>query len=102
MPTILSITGANIDLSILTFPQKLLDGECELLWKLGCCYRCCQEGCYYNNPNCPIAKFGSCCLTPNLTPWTPNMSLYAATIQDKDAATAVKSNTETENTKSQP
>jgi hypothetical protein len=39
-PTTSSTTGANIDFSIPTFPQKLLDGERELLRKLGRCYRC--------------------------------------------------------------
>jgi len=31
MPTTNTITGANINLSILTFLRKLLDGERELL-----------------------------------------------------------------------
>jgi len=47
-----------------------------------------------------MARFSSCRLTPNLVPQTPNMSLRATTVQDEDAATAVKLNIETENTKS--
>jgi len=101
-PTPTTNTGANINLSIPTFPRKLLDGERELLQKLGRCYRCRQEGCHRENPNCPMARFGNRRLTPNFTPRTPNTSLRTATVQDEDAATAVESDTEAENAKSQP
>ena len=101
-PTTSSTTGANIDLSIPTFPKKLLDGERELLQKLGRCYRCRQEGCHRENPNCPMARFGNRRLIPNPMPRTPNTLLRAATVQDEDAATVVESDTEAENAKSQP
>lgn len=101
-PTTLNTTGANLDLSIPTFPQKLLDGERELLRKLGRCYRCRQEGCHRDNPNCPMARFSSRRPIPNPVPRIPNTSLRATTVQDEDAATAVGSDTEAENAKSQP
>lgn len=101
-PTTPNTAGANVDLSIPTFPKKLLDGERELLRKLGRCYRCRQEGCHRDNPNCPMARFGSRRPTPNLMPQTPNTSLRTATVQDEDAVTAVESDTEAENAKSQP
>ena len=49
-----------------------------------------------------MTKFGSHCLTPSLITQTPNTLLCTATVQDKDTATAVESNMEVENTKSQP
>jgi len=49
-----------------------------------------------------MARFSSRRLIPNLVPQTPNTSLCATTVQDKDAATAVELDTEMENAKSQP
>ena len=49
-----------------------------------------------------MARFSSYCLIPNLIPQIPNISLYTATIQDKDAVTAVELNIKVKNTKSQP
>ena len=46
-----------------------------------------------------MAKFSNYCLIPNLMPQTPNISLYAATIQDKDAAIVIESNIKAKNTK---
>ena len=47
-----------------------------------------------------MAKFSNYCLIPNPMPQTPNILLYAATIQDKDTATVIKLNIKVENTKS--
>ena len=47
-----------------------------------------------------MAKFSNCCLIPNLMPWTLNILLHTATIQDKDAVIVVKLDIEVENTKS--
>ena len=47
-----------------------------------------------------MARFSSYYLIPNLIPQTPNISLRTATIQDKDAVTAVKLDMEAENAKS--
>ena len=46
-----------------------------------------------------MARFSNYCLIPNLMPQTLNISLHAATIQDKDAATVIKLDMEAENTK---
>jgi hypothetical protein len=97
-----TITKTNINLFIPTFPYKLLDGERELLQKLGCCYKYYQEGCYCENPNCLIARFGNRRLIPNFIPQTLNTLLYTVTVQDKDTATIVGSKMEAGNAKSQP
>ena len=47
-----------------------------------------------------MARFGSYYLIPNLMPQTLNISLHTATVQDKDAVTAVESDIEVENAKS--
>ena len=47
-----------------------------------------------------MARFGSCYLIPNLMPQTLNILLCTATIQDKDAVTAVELDMEAENAKS--
>ena len=47
-----------------------------------------------------MARFGSCRLIFNLTPWIPNMSLYAITVQDEDAVIVVELDMEMENAKS--
>ena len=47
-----------------------------------------------------MARFSSYHLIPNLMPQTLNISLYTATIQDKDIVIAVKSDIEAENAKS--
>ena len=47
-----------------------------------------------------MARFSNCRLIPNLMPYTPNISLYTATVQDKDAVIIIKSNIKAENTKS--
>ena len=49
-----------------------------------------------------MAKFNNCCLIPNLMPWILNISLYAATVQDKDAVIVIELDIEAENAKSQP
>ena len=46
-----------------------------------------------------MARFSNCCLTPNLMRQILNISLYAATIQDKDAVIIIKLDMEAENTK---
>ena len=49
-----------------------------------------------------MARFGSHYLIPNLMPQTLNILLYTATVQNKDAVTAVKLDIKAENAKSQP
>ena len=45
-----------------------------------------------------MARFGSCCLIPNLMPQILNTLLYTATVQNKDAVIAVELDMEVENT----
>ena len=47
-----------------------------------------------------MARFSNYCLILNLMPWTLNISLHAAIIQDKDAAIVVELDIEVENAKS--
>ena len=47
-----------------------------------------------------MAKFSNCYLIPNLMPWTLNILLHAATIQDKDVVIVVELDIEVENAKS--
>ena len=47
-----------------------------------------------------MARFNSCYLIFNLIPKTPNILLYTATIQNKDAVTAVELDIKVENAKS--
>ena len=47
-----------------------------------------------------MARFNNYYLIPNLIPQTLNISLYAATVQDKNAVIVVKLDIEAENAKS--
>ena len=47
-----------------------------------------------------MARFSNCCLIPNLMPQILNMSLHAATVQDKDAVIVIELDIEVENAKS--
>ena len=46
-----------------------------------------------------MAKFSNCCPIPNPMPQTPNILLYAATVQDKNIATVVKLDIKVKNIK---